>query len=235
MEGSNRQIVKDLIGKKIAGDIVYSPDHGAALKKWRKKFRVTQRELAVKIGIMPSVISDYESSRRKSPGIRVVKRLIDMLMLIDEERGGKILSELATEFIQANINDAIVDMQEVGEVSTHFLDKKLGLKYAVEPVKSKTNGYVVLDAYKAITNLSYPELIRMFSIANDAVLIITNVNNGRTTLPIIKLTGLRPATVVLLTRKEPDELAIKVAESMKIGLATSALDADEAVKKLRKQ
>ncbi len=27
------------------------------------------------MGVMPSVISDYENSRRKSPGIKVIKRI----------------------------------------------------------------------------------------------------------------------------------------------------------------
>ena len=228
-------VIKDLIGKKIAGDIVYSQDHGLALKKWRKRFRVTQRDLALKIGIMPSVISDYESSRRKSPGIRVVKRLIDVLMLIDEERGGKTIEELAKEFIQANISDAILDTQDMGEISTGFFDKKLEIEYFVKPVKAKSIGYVFLDAYKAITNLSYPELIKMFSIANDSILILDNVNNGRTTLPIIKITGLRPSLIILATKSKPDELAIKVAESIKVGLATTPLKREEILKRLRKE
>ena len=228
-------IVRDLIGKKIAGDIVYSPDPGAALKKWRKRFKITQRDLAMKIGIMPSVISDYESSRRKSPGVRVVKRLIDMLMLIDEERGGKILSELSGEFLQASITDAIMDMRDIGEKPTSFLDKKLELKYFVRPTKPKALGYVVLDAYKAVINMSYTELVRIFSLANDSVLILANVNNGRTSLPIIKITGLRPSLVVLLTKSEPDELAIKVAEAERIGLATSSLRPEEVVERLRKE
>ncbi len=227
-------IVRDLIGKKIAGDIVYSPDPGAALKKWRKRFRITQRDIAIKIGIMPSVISDYESSRRKSPGIRVVKRLIDVLMLIDEERGGKTLSELSSEFLQANITDAVLDMQDIGEKPVGFLDKKLELDYFVKPGKTRANGYVLLDAYKAVTNMSYPELVRMFSLANDAILILANVNNGRTSLPIIKITGLRPSLVVLLTKSRPDELAVKVAEAERIGLATSPLKPEEVMERLRK-
>ncbi|ENO11755.1 putative transcriptional regulator [Thermoplasmatales archaeon SCGC AB-539-C06] len=43
--------------------------------------------------LSPSVISDYESGRRKSPGIQTVKKVIDALIEIDEKRGGKILRQ----------------------------------------------------------------------------------------------------------------------------------------------
>ena len=82
---------KENLTKKIAGEIVLSRDAGKVIQKWRNIFKIPQRKLADEMGIMPSVISDYENGRRKSPGIKIVKKIVDALINIDEKRGGKII------------------------------------------------------------------------------------------------------------------------------------------------
>ncbi|MEM0366251.1 MAG: helix-turn-helix domain-containing protein, partial [Acidilobaceae archaeon] len=62
-----------LIGKRIAGDIVYSEHTGDSLRKWREYFEVSQSELAKAMGVSASVISDYEKGRR-APGVRFIQR-----------------------------------------------------------------------------------------------------------------------------------------------------------------
>ncbi len=232
----NDKIAELMIGKKIAGDIVFADDHGAAMKKWRRKFKITQREIAATLGIMPSVISDYESSRRKSPGIRVVRRYIEAMIHLDKKRGGKVMADLSKEFLQVNISDAIIEMKEFDiENPVGVLDRKLGLRYYVEPSKEKAAGVIYLDAMKAIINMSYPELVKMFSMTNDMILILDNINNGRTSLPVIKLTGLRPSLVVLVSSNEPDDLAIRVARDINVGLATTPMKRDDIIKVLRER
>lgn len=59
----------------IAGDIIMSDSPGEAIKKWRLIFGLTQTTIATRLGTSPSVISDYESGRRKFPGSRFVKKV----------------------------------------------------------------------------------------------------------------------------------------------------------------
>ena len=69
MENADLEIVS-----KIAGNVVISNNPGEMLKVWRKRLKIKQITLAKKIGISPSVLSDYESGRRYSPGIIFIKQ-----------------------------------------------------------------------------------------------------------------------------------------------------------------
>ena len=81
--------------EKIAGEITLSESPGSTMKKWRELFGITQMDLAKQIKISTSTVSDYESNRRMSPGVGVIKRFVDALFLIDKERGGTVVSGLA--------------------------------------------------------------------------------------------------------------------------------------------
>ena len=72
---------------KIAGDVVASPDPGKALKVWREKLGIKQVQLARVLKLSPSVLSDYESGRRPSPGVIFVKKYIEALVSLDEAQG----------------------------------------------------------------------------------------------------------------------------------------------------
>ena len=71
------------LSNTIAGEICLSKDPGGSMKKWREIFGITQTELADKLHITSSTISDYEGGRRKSPGIVVVARFVQTLVEID--------------------------------------------------------------------------------------------------------------------------------------------------------
>jgi putative transcriptional regulator len=73
----------------MAGEITLSDSPGKALKKWRISFNIPQGILAERLSVSPSVISDYESGRRKSPGTAVVGKIVDSILAIDEDTGGK--------------------------------------------------------------------------------------------------------------------------------------------------
>ncbi|AFU56961.1 MAG: helix-turn-helix domain-containing protein [Nitrososphaera sp.] len=60
----------------IAGSVVLSDNPSQQLKYWRKKFGVKQADLARKMDITPSVLSDYEKGRRPSPGVNFIKRYL---------------------------------------------------------------------------------------------------------------------------------------------------------------
>ena len=57
------------IEEKIAGEIALSDNFGKTLQKWREEFIISKTELAKQMDVPLSMITDYESGRRKSPGI----------------------------------------------------------------------------------------------------------------------------------------------------------------------
>ena len=60
----------------IAGSVVLSNNPPQQLKYWRKRFGIKQVDLAKKMDITPSVLSDYEKGRRPSPGVNFIKRYL---------------------------------------------------------------------------------------------------------------------------------------------------------------
>jgi predicted transcriptional regulator len=59
--------VREVLARRIAGEIILSNKPGATMRKWRELFAVSQTTLSDKMLLSSSVISDYESGRRKSP------------------------------------------------------------------------------------------------------------------------------------------------------------------------
>ena len=98
----------DTFREKIAGEITLSPDAGRTIRKWREEFGISQHQLADTIGISHSVISDYESGRRKSPGVQVIKKIIDAFIQIDIENG----SPTIKKYDQNQLLDCIIAMEE---------------------------------------------------------------------------------------------------------------------------
>jgi len=105
-------LAKENLAKRIAGEIVLSEDAGKIIQKWRNIFKIPQRRLADEMKIMPSVISDYENGRRKSPGIKIVKRIVEAMITLDDRIGGKVIKEFAVLPTQAYLSEAVLDMKE---------------------------------------------------------------------------------------------------------------------------
>lgn len=74
----------DEILARIAGNVVASPNPCTALKVWRKRLNIKQIQLAKEMGVSPSVLSDYESGRRSSPGVGFVKKYVKALIKLDK-------------------------------------------------------------------------------------------------------------------------------------------------------
>jgi transcriptional regulator with XRE-family HTH domain len=100
------------LAEKIAGEVALSDDPGATIRKWRTDFDVTQTELAETLDISSSVISDYESGRRDSPGIAVVRRLVEGLLDIDERRGGDRIRQYGRVLSAGFESDVVLDLRE---------------------------------------------------------------------------------------------------------------------------
>jgi putative transcriptional regulator len=71
----------------IAGSVVLGDNPPQQLKYWRKRFGVKQADLARKMEITPSVLSDYEKGRRPSPGVNFIKRYLVALYELAKSNG----------------------------------------------------------------------------------------------------------------------------------------------------
>jgi putative transcriptional regulator len=76
----------------IAGSVVLNDNPPQQLKYWRKKFGVKQADLAKKMAITPSVLSDYEKGRRPSPGANFIKRYLQALYELAQSNGKPVVA-----------------------------------------------------------------------------------------------------------------------------------------------
>ena len=211
--------------EKIAGEIVLSIDFGKTLRKWRELFGVSQTELAQKLRISPSVISDYEARRRRSPGIAIVKKIVETLIKIDQEKGSATLQSLRGTTGE-HYSNAIIDIKEFTiPVKAKEICKALKSEIVANQNLAEQNvyGYTVVDSIKAILEFSPYDFIRIYGTTSKRALVFTGVNIGRSPMVAIRVTNIKPSLVVLHGTDKVDQLGIKLAEIEKIPLAICKL------------
>jgi putative transcriptional regulator len=226
--------VISLLKDKISGDIVFSDNPGKTLRKWRRIFEISQKELAEKLGISPSVISDYESDRRKSPGINFIRKVINAMIEIDKERGYKVVSKYRDLISGLNL-DVILDIKE--------FDKSLNLEEFAEIIDgviiNKTdrviNGYTIIDSINAILSLNAFDFYKLYGYTTERALIFTRVSTGRSPMVAVRVANLKPSVVVLhgLEGGKVDKIAVKLAEIDNVGLVTTDIPIEEMIRRLR--
>ncbi|WP_233437634.1 helix-turn-helix domain-containing protein [Candidatus Korarchaeum cryptofilum] len=234
----HRRILKEVVAKKVAGDILFSDNIGQAMRKWREYFGVKQSELARALGVSASVVSDYESSRRKSPGSSVLKRFVMALIEEDEKRGGAVLRSLVRTTGLVPLLSSVIDMNEytLPVELERFLEAIDGRIIVEAPQPTYVHGYTVIDSLKAILNLSGSDFMRLFGTSTERALIFTRVSAGRSPLVALKVVDVRPSLVVLHGPQPDsvDELGIKLASVMRVPLAVTTIkDVNEIVGRLR--
>ncbi len=232
------QLAKESLARKIAGEIVLSEEAGKTIQKWRNIFKIPQRILANNIKITPSVISDYESGRRKSPGIKVVKKMVNALIAIDETSGGKVTRQFSENSNQLPITKAIIDIKEFdkGVKVDEFCEvMSAGLVAGKDHANQEIYGYTVVDSLRAILEFSYADLVKLYGITTKRALIFTNTSTGRSPMVAVKVTNLRPALIVLHGARDIDEIAKRIADVEGIPLAVSKLAKVEDVVAALKQ
>ncbi|MFH1247461.1 MAG: helix-turn-helix domain-containing protein [Candidatus Micrarchaeota archaeon] len=217
---------------KIAGEIALSEDPGAAMKKWREVFNISQTDLAQHLQITPSTISDYEGNRRKSPGIHIVRRFIDALFEIDNLGGGKI----ASQFKQADEADEYFQVFNFPrEVSGKELAKVLDAKVIAAESKLQNKnvfGCTILDSLKVILELPYESFVKVYSNTSQRALLFTRVETGRSPLVAVRVTPIKPAIIILHGVDEVDKLAIKIAETEGIPLLVTKVKIEDVKARL---
>lgn len=230
--------VRQELSTKMAGEIVISTSPAKTIKKWRTVFGVSQCDLALKLGVAPSMISDYESGRRKSPGSEVIKRIVDALMDIDTGRGSHIMKCYERLLDGAIKPSAVMDMREFkfplkGEEVCKIVK---GTPIAnAELLKKDIHGYTALDSPTAILEMSSDEFLRMYGLTSERALIFTKVSCGRSPFVAIRVSPIKPGLVILHGLAEVDPLGIKIAERDKVPVILAGIEsADDLIEELRK-
>lgn len=225
------------LAEKIASEITLSQQPGQTIKKWRETFNITQTDLSKCLGVTPSMISDYESGRRKAPGTPLVKKIVNSLLTIDMEQGGKVTDAFAEIFSRDLQASGILDMREFPVACSA---RVLCSNIQAEPIANddmldrEIYGYTVIDSPTAIIEFSSTDFFKLYGSTTARALIFTGVSVGRSPLVAIRVTQMKPGVVILHGPTDVDPLALKIANAERIPLALSSIeDVDKLVEILR--
>lgn len=229
---------KEILAKRIAGEIVLSPDPGKTMRKWREIFGISQSELAEYLGVSSSVISDYEGGRRKSPGASTIRKFVEALLEIDEKRGGNVIRAFSRTLGGDIPTSAILDIREFNiPVTVKDIVNAVKGEIVANPdlIDRKIYGYTIVDSIQAILEMSAEEFLKLYGWTTERALVFTKVTTGRSPMIAIRVQGLKPAMVVFHGVKRLDELAIKIAEKERVPLVVSKAESEsELIMGLRK-
>jgi len=219
---SARDATREALAGKIAGDVILSREPGVTMRKWRELFHIPQVRLAQRMEVSPSVISDYESGRRKSPGTGFLRRFVQALIAIDEEDGGTLIRELSR--LVGVPTEAIVDVRDfpVPVLAKTVNDAVEGIPVAcAERLDRNIYGYTIVSSVKAILTLSGSDFMQIFGTTTERALVFTNVSRGRSPMVAVRVSPLKPRMVVIHGTREVDPLGIRLAEAEQIPLVLS--------------
>lgn len=224
------------LAERIAGEITLSDDPGATLRKWRTDFGVSQTALAEELDVSSSVISDYESGRRESPGIALVSRLVSALLHIDEARGGDRIRQYARVLSAGFESDVVLDLREYA--TTVPLADVYDAAAATEVApgdRDRVSGHTVINSIEAITRLSSEDFYRLYGQSTNRVLVFTQVSRGESPLVALRVVNPTPNAVLLHGINEDDlwEHAPKLAQRDGFSLAVTERDTDDMLDALR--
>ncbi|MDG6256816.1 MAG: helix-turn-helix domain-containing protein [Methanomicrobiaceae archaeon] len=224
------------LAEKMAGEITLSDSPGQALKKWRINFNIPQGVLAEHLSVSPSVISDYESGRRKSPGTAVVGKIVDTILSIDEGNGGKYIKKYATFLYNGFEEDVIYDIHDYATaIPLTELADAIDCALLCGAVDQVIYGYTVINSLNAITQLSSNEFNRIYGWSTERALIFTNVSSGKSPMVAIRVTPFKPRCVILqgIHREDVHPLVPLLAERDRITLLCTVMDVNAIVDVLR--
>ncbi|WP_224449203.1 helix-turn-helix domain-containing protein [Haloprofundus salilacus] len=227
---------RDDLARRIAGEVTLSDEPGATLRKWRTDFDVSQTELAAQLEVSSSVISDYESGRRESPGIGVIRRMVDSLLDIDEQRGGGRIRQYARVLSAGFESDIVHDLREYStSIPLNRLYEAMEATELVRGDDDTVSGHTVIDSIQAITRLSSDEFYRLYGQSTNRALVFTGVTRGESPLVAMRVVNPTPNAVVLHGVKQEDlwEHAPALARIDGFSLAVSTRDLDEMLDEMR--
>jgi len=221
----------------MAGDITLSEKPGESLKKWRSNFEISQTDIANYLKVSPSVISDYESGRRKSPGTLIIKKIVESLLEIDIDRGSKKIHAYESILSSENSTKSIYSTYEYTfPIQLAKLVNLIEGEVIFKGVEKPLYGFSVIDSQRAILELSSHEFQKLYGWSTDRAMIFTKVSTGKSPMVAIRVTNLKPGAVVLhgLRKEEVEPGAVKMAEVDRISLVATTMSIDQTVKLLKK-
>lgn len=226
-------MMKDALMEKMAGEIALSHEPGPTMRKWRETFSFSQSDLAHRLGVNPSVISDYESGRRKSPGIATVRRLVEALVEMDLEGGGHTVARFQSLVAPM---EGILDIGEYRRSipAPEFVDAIEGRAMVISDLEErKVQGYTLIDAIKAIGSLNASDYARVYGWSTERALVFSGIKYGRSPMVAIRVHPMKPSLVVYHKPEDVDKLAFRLAEFERIPLVITELELDELQARLR--
>jgi len=232
------EAAREELMNRIAGEIVLSHNPGKTMRKWRMLFELSQSEVARLMGVSPSVLSDYENDRRRSPGILFIRKFVQALIEADARRGGTHIEKYA--IFHRNISLAVIDMDEydsprsVREIAEALDGEVLaGERWLEAPLY----GYTVIDSIRAIRHLDALDFLHLFGRNPMRAVVFTGVTRGRSPLVAARLYPIKPKMIAIhgpCDREHVDPLAIELAELEGICFVLCRLqNVDEIVRRLR--
>lgn len=218
------------LSEKIAGEITISESPGEVIRKWREIFDVSQTNLAKKMNVAPSVISDYEKGRRK-PGTVLVRKIVNCLIEIDKERGGEILDRFSRPG-----QEGIISKNEFPEaISLDELLKQVeGESLNEIDTEKPIYGFTVIDSLRAILSMKSFDYLSIYGYSTERILFFKGVEHGRSPLVAIRSTPLTPAAVGYIRPKRVDDLSRKLANVENVPLIRTDLETDKLIETLQK-
>jgi putative transcriptional regulator len=229
--------LRNRLAEKMAGDITLSEKPGESLKKWRSNFEISQTDIANYLKVSPSVISDYESGRRKSPGTLIIKKIVESLLEIDMDRGSKKIHAYESILSSENSTKSIYSTYEYTfPIQLAKLVNLIEGEVIFKGVEKPLYGFSVIDSQRAILELSSHEFQKLYGWSTDRAMIFTKVSTGKSPMVAIRVTNLKPGAVVLhgLRKEEVEPGAVKMAEVDRIPLVATTMSIDQTVQLLKK-
>jgi putative transcriptional regulator len=234
--GSSENL-RNRLAEKMAGDITLSEKPGESLKKWRSNFEISQTDIANYLKVSPSVISDYESGRRKSPGTLIIKKIVESLLEIDMDRGSKKIHAYESILSSENSTKSIYSTYEYTfPIQLAKLVNLIEGEVIFKGVEKPLYGFSVIDSQRAILELSSHEFQKLYGWSTDRAMIFTKVSTGKSPMVAIRVTNLKPGAVVLhgLRKEEVEPGAVKMAEVDRIPLVATTMGIDQTIQLLKK-
>jgi putative transcriptional regulator len=207
---------------RLAGELVMSREPGRLMKHWREKAGIQQIRLAQEMGLSPSVLSDYEGGRRKSPGSHFIRKYVASLIRLDRDRGILLGARTAEESPDAILS--IGEFREPRPVSEIARALSLEVLTGEDQMDRPVYGYTVLDSIKTIYALSGNEFYKIFGSTTERVLVFTKVGIGRSPLVAVRVSQLKPRVVVIHGPERVDPLSVDLARREHVVLALARSD-----------
>ncbi len=233
--------IKNRLAEKMAGEITLSDKPGEIMKKWRVNFDVAQSDLSTYLEVSPSVISDYESGRRKSPGTVIVTKIVKALLEIDKQRGSKKIHAYESMVSVSYDPNIIYDIHEyTTPMSLDELSSIIDAEFIHRPgleTEKQIYGYTIIDSLKAILEMPFHEFQKLYGWSTERALIFTGISTGRSPMVAIRVTNLKPRVIVLhgLDGTNVDPIAKKIAEAENIPLMSTNMPMEPMIKALQER